>query len=199
MKKRLVIWSVSILTAFSAMSGEAWQASWIGAAEKPVLTEAPSKKNPEVVIKKAFYGVSGNPAKQVDLTKKIQQAVTSGNYRIQADNATAGQDPAYGTEKTLELEFTLDGELIKKSVKEKAQFDFIKGPQKQQSLPKDVNQWSCFRKVVHLDKSPREAVARISADQYARVPYNRAAPSPGNRPYAQANKGRRHATGNVGA
>jgi hypothetical protein len=33
-----------------------------------------------------------------------------------------------------------------------------------QDLLKDVNQWTCFRKTVHLDQVPRQAVARIAVD-----------------------------------
>ena len=147
----------------SGMAGEGWQASWIGAAENSAQQAMPSTKEKKIVIKKALYGVVGNPAQQVDLTKQIQQAVASGNYRVSVDNETAGRDPAFGFKKTLELEFTVDGKLTQTSVQEDAQYDLIKGLQKQ-SQPKNVNQWSCFRKVVHLDQVPRQAEARIAAD-----------------------------------
>jgi len=137
-----------------------WNASWIGADETSASQSVPSQ---EIIIKKALYGVSGNPGKQIDLTKKLQQVVAAGHYRVSADNATAGRDPAYGFEKTLELEFTVDGKLIKQTLQEDAQFDLVKGLKKQR-LSKDVNQWSCYRKVVHLDKAPRKAVARIAVD-----------------------------------
>jgi hypothetical protein len=73
---------------------EKWQASWIGALEQPASNQASSQKAPKVVIKKALYGEKGNPAKQVDLTKKVQQAVAAGKYRVIANNGTAGRDPA---------------------------------------------------------------------------------------------------------
>ena len=157
--------SLSVMAEAAATAGEAWQASWIGAAEKSASHTSSLKdsKSPVVVIQKAFYGEKGNPAKQLDLTKKVQQAVASGQYRVIASNGFAGRDPAFGLVKTLELEFTVDGKVTQTSLKENAPFDFAKGLQ-QESQPKDVNQWSGFRKVIHLDQAPGQAIARISAD-----------------------------------
>ena len=140
-----------------------WQASWIGADDTVAPEGDAAGRMPVIVIKKALYGVSGNPEKQVDLTKTLQQAVAAGQYRVSADNATAGRDPAYGVEKTLELEFTVDGELRKASVKETEPFLLVEGAPPER-LPKDVNRWSCFRKTVHLDRAPERAVARIAVD-----------------------------------
>ena len=142
---------------------EAWQASWIGAAEKSASRTSSLKdsKSPIVVIQQAFYGEKGNPAKQVDLTKKIQQAVASGQYRVIASNGFAGRDPAFGLVKTLELEFTVDGKVTQTSLQENAHYDLVQGMH-QESQPNDVNQWSGFRKVIHLDQAPGQAIARIS-------------------------------------
>ncbi len=171
MEKYLLILLVVMTHASAGMAsasakadrGEAWQASWIGATEKLASNEKPSQKGPEMVIQKAFYGEQGNPAKQLDLTKKVQQAVASGKYRVIASNGFAGRDPAFGLVKTLELEFTVDGKVTQTSLKENAHYDLAKGMH-QESQPNDVNQWTCFRKVVHLDQLPRQAVARIAAD-----------------------------------
>ena len=54
MKKQLLIWAALILTTLTAMSEEAWRASWIG-VPAPVGAH-------EVVVKKALYGVSGVPS-----------------------------------------------------------------------------------------------------------------------------------------
>ena len=140
-----------------------WNASWIGADASSAPESASSPVRPAVRIEKALYGVSGDPAKQVDLRAKLQKAVESGNYRIHVGKALAGGDPAYGVEKTLELEFTIDGELIRKSLNENEEFAFLEGPATE-LLPRDVNRWSCFRKVVHLDKKPAQAIARIAVD-----------------------------------
>ena len=157
--------SLSGMTEAADTVEESWQASWIGAAEKSASHTSSLKdsKSPIVVIQKAFYGEQGNPAKQLDLTKKVQQAVASGKYRVIASNGFAGRDPAFGLVKTLELEFTVDGKVTQTSLKENAHYDLVKGMH-QESQPNDVNQWTCFRKVVHLDQLPRQAVARIAAD-----------------------------------
>jgi hypothetical protein len=141
----------------TAQAGLRWKASWIGSAETS------ASKNPAIVLNKALYGVSGHPEQQIDLTKKLQQAVASGNYQVKADNATAGRDPAHGIKKTLELEFSVDGKMEKTSVKEDAHYDLAKGL-KEGTLLNDVNQWTCFRKRFHLDEAPGHAVARIAVD-----------------------------------
>jgi alpha-L-rhamnosidase len=151
-----------LMTTSSGLAKNAWRASWIGATEQPAANET-SQQTHEVVVTKALYGVKGHPAKQVDVTKQIQQAVAAGKYRVTANNGTAGRDPAFGHVKTLELECIVDGKVIKISVKEDAHYDLVKGVQ-QESQPKGVNQWSCFRKIVHLDQAPRHAMARIAAD-----------------------------------
>ncbi len=138
-----------------ASRDESWRASWIGAAQPT----AP-KKAPVIVVSKALYGVAGDPARQIDLTQKVGQAVAAGNYRVKADNALAGRDPAFGKKKTLELDFAADGRPVKTSVKEGAVFEFVEGRESR----KKVNEWSCFRKTIHLEQAPRQAVARISAD-----------------------------------
>ena len=85
---------------FRTTIGMLRQASWLGATEKPA-----SSNGVAIVIKKALYGQKGNPAKQVDVTKEIQQAVAAGNYSVTADNEMTGQDPAFEIKKTLELEY----------------------------------------------------------------------------------------------
>ncbi|NIL98495.1 MAG: hypothetical protein GTO62_15550, partial [Planctomycetales bacterium] len=116
---------------------------------------------------KARYGVSGDPAKQVDLTKTIQQELAGGNFTIRADNATAGRDPAHGTKKTLELEYTVDGQAVQRSLAEDTALDLATGQlvaAETKPPARAANRWICFRKVVRLDETPGQAVARIAAD-----------------------------------
>ena len=75
----------------------------------------PEKKSPEIVITKALYGAPGVPEKQVDVTEKIQALVSAGKKRITVNNELAGRDPAYLTQKRLELVYTLDGKVHKVS------------------------------------------------------------------------------------
>ncbi|MBT3381274.1 MAG: glycoside hydrolase [Lentisphaerae bacterium] len=165
--RRLSIGIISFLTVLAAAGEDVWQASWIGVPERTGSRATPSKKRPEIAIKKALYGVAGNPAKQIDLTGKFQQAVHCGQFIVSADNETAGRDPAYGIEKTLELEYTVNEKTVTRSVAEKTALNLTTGrPAKVNSAParKEASQWTCFRKVFHLDKAPEQAVARIAVD-----------------------------------
>ena len=76
------------------------------------------KKNPKIVITKAVYGAPGVPKKQVDVTDKIQALVSAGESTVKASNELAGRDPAYGTQKQLELVYAVDGKVHEVSVKE---------------------------------------------------------------------------------
>ena len=91
-----------------------WQASWVGATDAVDAT---------IVIQKALYGQKGNPAKQADVSDKIQQMIDSGTFTITANNDLAGRDPAYEIKKTLELEYTVDGEPMTQSLVENTQVD----------------------------------------------------------------------------
>jgi hypothetical protein len=89
------------------------------------LKEAQKREKPKIVIKKALYGVKGNASKQINLTQKIQQQVDRGNFTFNASYKFAGKDPARGVHKTLEIEYLLNGKLIKSSLKEGTQFNFV--------------------------------------------------------------------------
>jgi alpha-L-rhamnosidase len=166
MKKQLLMGAMSAFTILAAVGEEAWQASWIGVAETSETQPGPPKKKPEVIIKKALYGVRGDPARQVDMAGKAKQRVAASSFTIRADNTTAGRDPAQGTKKTLELEYALDGKSVSRSVAENDEVDLLTGEVRASAQPaaKIANRWICFRKAVRLDAAPRRAVARIAAD-----------------------------------
>ena len=77
------------------MGEEVWEASWIGVAETSGSQAGLSQKGPDIVIQKALYGVVGDPAKQVDLTRRFQQQIAAGNFTLESSNDVAGKDPAY--------------------------------------------------------------------------------------------------------
>ena len=159
MKKQLLIWAALILTTLTAMSEEAWNASWIG-VPAPVGAH-------EVVVNKALYGVSGVPSKQADVVEQIRKIIQSGEFTVQVSNAIAGRDPAYGVEKTLELEYTVNGTEQKCALPENVNFNLVLGKEetaRDEAPPAGANQWISFRQVIQLDHAPRQAVARISAD-----------------------------------
>ena len=93
--------------AAAAASEESWSAYWIGAEATPGLNEPPA-----IVISKALYGVSGNPSRQVDVRPEIERQLLTGNYEITPGMRLIGRDPAPGAVKTLELEYSIDGEHV---------------------------------------------------------------------------------------
>ena len=147
--------------ASPATADEAWKASWIS-------VNAAKASERTIEVNKALYGVAGDPAKQIDLTKKIQDSLQRGSTVVSADNKFAGTDPAHGSAKTLELEYSLDGAPRKQSLSENTSFDLSTGEKSPQTngpqADPNANQWTCFRTEIDLEKAPTSAIARIAAD-----------------------------------
>lgn len=144
-----------------------WQASWIGASGGPSadVGDRASRKAPTILVRSALYGVRGDTSRQIDLTRKLQQQVAAGNYAVSADNDLAGRDPALGVEKTMELDYSVDGKSVKKSVPEGVAFDLMTGKTQSPVTKGPVaNQWICFRKTIDLEGNPLRATARIAVD-----------------------------------
>jgi len=93
----------------------------------PAVKAEPKSETPKIVVTSALYGVRGNPAKQVDLTKKIQKRVAAGNFTFPASHLFAGRDPARGINKTTELEYTIDGKVKRVSLREGEVYDLASG------------------------------------------------------------------------
>lgn len=160
---------VGTLSGFAAERNE-WQAQWIGAhsptEEKVVAKPAQEKTGtPKIVIKNAMYGVANDPSKQIDVTAKLQRLVDAKKFHVKADNELAGRDPAFGTVKVLQLTYKKNGKPVIKTVKENEWIGFVPhSKEKMAPADKNENQWSCFRKVVTLGKTPKKASARIAVD-----------------------------------
>jgi alpha-L-rhamnosidase len=149
----------------AADEGDVCQASWIGASETGASNEDSSQKDHEIVITKSFYGVAGDPAKQIDLTAKVQKLVSSGRFTVEGSNEFAGGDPAWSTVKHLVIEYTRKGRPIKKTVPEGVSIDLLTGQLKKHVASGPVkNLWTCFRKKVSLKNAPTRAIARIAVD-----------------------------------
>jgi alpha-L-rhamnosidase len=114
-------WSMGLLDASD------WHAEWIGYDKVVKPKTKPAKKAPELVIIKAFYGVPGDPIKQVDLKEKLQKQVDAGQLKVKGANDFAGSDPAHGVVKKFELEYTLDGKAIKSVTAENVEVDLLTG------------------------------------------------------------------------
>ena len=67
------------------------------------------KKEPDLKIQNAIYGVIGSPELCVDVTAKIQQQIEGGQMVLMAGNELAGRDPAPGKDKNLKIIWVLDG------------------------------------------------------------------------------------------
>lgn len=127
-KDRVSAWSVPAHIELGLLHNSDWKARWIR-MEEPAPAPAVVKvdKQPEVTITRAIYGVPGKKEQQIDLTAKLQQQVAAGRFVVVANNATAGRDPAFGTVKTLELEYAINGKTVKKQIPENSRYDVARG------------------------------------------------------------------------
>lgn len=64
----------------------------------------------KIVVHKAVYGMLGDPAKTRDVTSKVQAIVDDGEIEFPANRLGEGDDPAPMMRKTLQVDYTLDGD-----------------------------------------------------------------------------------------
>jgi hypothetical protein len=74
---------------------------------QPVI---PSGKLPMIQIQSASYGVPGDAARTRDVLAKVQALVARGELEFPVRQLAQGDDPAYGTVKTLVLKYSADGQ-----------------------------------------------------------------------------------------
>jgi hypothetical protein len=74
---------------------------------QPVMS---STRPPVIKIRKAIYGVPGDAVRTRDVMAKVQALVDSGEPGFRVSQLAQGDDPAFGTVKTLVLEYTADGQ-----------------------------------------------------------------------------------------
>ena len=129
-------WSDSAKWSMGLLNSTDWEAQWVGFDKTPVIKSkqhSESKAKPDtIIITKAIYGLVNNPAKQVDVTAKIQAQVSSGNFDIKASNQLAGKDPAPGKKKTLKITFTVKGKAKSVNIPEKSTLKLLKNRPKKQ-------------------------------------------------------------------
>ncbi len=63
----------------------------------------------KIVVQKANYGVPGDPSRMRDVTAKVQALIDGGQLDFDVASLAAGDDPAYGSVKTLKVDYTIDG------------------------------------------------------------------------------------------
>ena len=78
--------------------------TWNGSS----TVESPVAK-PKIVVKQAFWGPPGDPARTKDVTAQIRRMVEQGDTEIVVKDLASEGDPAFGTLKTLRLEYEVDG------------------------------------------------------------------------------------------
>jgi hypothetical protein len=61
------------------------------------------------VVQRASYGVPGDPARTRDVKARVQALVDGGQFEFSVSSLAAGDDPAFGAVKTLDMDYTVDG------------------------------------------------------------------------------------------
>ena len=74
---------------------------------QPVL---PLSKPPVIKIQKATYGVPGEAARTRDVLARLQALTDRGEFDFPVGKLAEGDDPAYGTLKTLSVNYTANGQ-----------------------------------------------------------------------------------------
>jgi putative heme-binding domain-containing protein len=72
----------------------------------------------DITLISAVYGVKGDPKKQMDVKKQLQEQIDAYEYEFAITNDLAGRDPASGVVKVLELSYTLNGKTVTKTIRE---------------------------------------------------------------------------------
>jgi hypothetical protein len=82
---------------------------------KPLF--APNQ-NPAIEIQNATYGLPGDPDKSRDVTSEVKRLVTAGTDTLAVADFNQGGDPAFGTIKTLTVEYMIGGQARTVSARE---------------------------------------------------------------------------------
>jgi len=119
-------WSSTANFELGLLANTDWKGNWIRLTDDD---QVPEEVNVEIV--KAVYGILSDPEKQVDVTevlrKRGNRSSSKKKYIVQADNALAGRDPAFGASKTLSIQYRLNGQLKSIEIKEGVSSDLISG------------------------------------------------------------------------
>jgi hypothetical protein len=92
------------------------------------MIEPPSDLKAFVHIDKAIYGVAGDLLRSRDVRDKLQAILDGGESSFRVSRLAAGDDPAYGVVKTLEVEYTAGGKSSKVSGKDPETVSFPVAP-----------------------------------------------------------------------
>jgi hypothetical protein len=78
--------------------------------EGKVIRSTTPRDQSTIVVRRATYGVPGDPARTRDVSAKVQQIVNGGNEGFNVAGLATGDDPAYGVVKTLVVEYSIGNE-----------------------------------------------------------------------------------------
>jgi hypothetical protein len=79
-------------------------------------------------VEKALYGVLDDPKRTRDVREKLQRILDAGESSISVARMAAGDDPAFGIVKTLEVEYTMAGKRLRLTGTDPETVDFVTGP-----------------------------------------------------------------------
>jgi hypothetical protein len=75
---------------------------------RPILSTSVGPP-PRIAVERAIYGVPGDPARSRNVKDKVQSILDAGADRFEVSRMAAGDDPAFGVVKTLEVSYLIDG------------------------------------------------------------------------------------------
>lgn len=153
-------WSEPAMWSMGLLQPSDWVAEWIGYDEVP---DKPVVENSTIVILKALYGVPGEHERQVDLRGKLGEAPSLSLEGFVIGDDFAGEDPAPGVEKFLELEYTMDGVLRKRLIKGGTRFNFH-NTDREELLKRRYLPSPHLRKEFEVKSPVRRAVIYASAE-----------------------------------
>ena len=79
-------------------------------------------------VEVARYGVLGDPKRTRDVREKLQRLLDAGESSFLVARMAAGDDPAFGLIKTLDVEYTLNGKRLHLTGTDPDMVDFVTGP-----------------------------------------------------------------------
>ena len=79
-------------------------------------------------VEQARYGVLDDPRRTRDVRDKLQRLLDAGESSFSVARMAAGDDPAFGVVKTLEVDYTLAGKRLRVTGTDPETVDFVTGP-----------------------------------------------------------------------
>jgi len=112
-------WSAPAAWTVGLLEASEWSAKWIDAKVKL----PPSARGPLPVINRAVYETVDESA-ALDVTELLTKQAAEGDFSLDVQNESFGEDPAYGKVKRLRVEYTLSGKKSVRFFNEKSTLSF---------------------------------------------------------------------------